>query len=207
MTLMTLFVVKNAASSGASRPVRPAGARRSARRRPQRRANRGSPPKARARRVRGRPPCRRDTRERGETQLSARGGPRPSADPARGRRRGRRASREGRSRDPERDGPAERPGLQRHLVRDGGPRADGGKAVDGAQPEVRHRAPTLEVRIDDESGDRDRPQPPDDRLELVDGDQKDHEGRDRRGDLPGLERAPRQLASRRARVAHRGRHR
>ena len=60
----------------------------------------------------------------------------------------------------------------------------------------------LEVRVDDEEEDRDRPEPAHDRVELEDGDEEDRERRcAEREHLPARERPGRELAARRARVA------
>src|SRR5205814_7255232 len=75
--------------------------------------------------------------------------------------------------DPERNGAAEPPCRPGDRPRDRGPGADGRKPVDRSQPEVAEPGPALQVRIDDEAGDGDRPQPVDERVELVYGHEED----------------------------------
>jgi hypothetical protein len=59
----------------------------------------------------------------------------------------------------------------------------------------------LEVRVDDERGHGDRPQPPDDGRQLVDGNEEhDERGEREKDDLPGPEGSARELATRGARV-------
>ena len=79
--------------------------------------------------------------------------------PRDGRRRRRTANRRGRSRRSKRDRAAELPRLERKLSRDRDPRADRRETVDGAEPEVAEPREPLQVRVDDEADDRDRPQP------------------------------------------------
>ena len=105
--------------------------------------------------------------------------------------------------DPERDGAAEHPGLASgKLARDRGPGPDGREPVDGAEPEVAEPREPLQVRVDDEADDRDRPQPAHDRVELED---REQEQRERRGaeeqHLRTRQQSGRQLARRRARIA------
>ena len=59
--------------------------------------------------------------------------------------------------DPERDRGAEHPGLPRQLSGDRDPRTDGREAVDRAEPQVSEPREPLQVRVDHERGDRDRP--------------------------------------------------
>src|SRR4029079_16909118 len=61
--------------------------------------------------------------------------------------------------DPERDGGSEHPRLPRQLARDGDRGAHGCEAVDRTEPEMAEPREPLEVRIDDEADDRDRPEP------------------------------------------------
>ena len=105
------------------------------------------------------------------------------------------------ARDPESDGAAERPGLPRKRVRDRGPGTERREPVHGAEPEVRERAPALQIRVEHEARDRDRPEPVDDRRELEDGDEEDGQRKDaEEDDLRRREGAARELPSRRARV-------
>ena len=104
--------------------------------------------------------------------------------------------------DPERHGGTEQPGLQRQLAGDGNPAADGRKAVDGAEPEVREPGVALEVGVDDEPRDGDRPQPAHQRVELPDGDEEDQQRQHAEHEHLGhRERARGELAAGRARVA------
>src|SRR5712691_991468 len=100
------------------------------------------------------------------------------------------------ARHPERDGGAEQPRLPRQVVRDRDPGADGGEAVDRAEPEVAEPREALEVRVDDEARDRNRPEPVRERREL---EHRDEEERKRRNaeerDLDDAELAARQLAT------------
>src|SRR5439155_25591950 len=68
---------------------------------------------------------------------------------------------------PERDGAAERPRLPRDRAGDRRPGPDRGEPVDRPEPEVAEPGPALQVRVDDEARDRDRPEPVDKRVELV----------------------------------------
>ena len=88
--------------------------------------------------------------------------------------------------DPGRDRGAERPRLPGKLAGERDPGADGREAVDRAQPEVREPREALQVRVDDEAGDGDRPEPADERVELPHGDEEDRE-RDR-AERPHLQR-------------------
>ena len=103
--------------------------------------------------------------------------------------------------DPERNRAAERPGLPRDRAGDRRPGADRREPVDGAEPEVARPGPALEVRVDHEPHDRDRPKPVHERVELVHRDQEDgeREGAEE-NDLRGREQPRRQLAARGARV-------
>src|SRR5439155_14816813 len=88
------------------------------------------------------------------------------------------------------------------LPGDRDPRPDGGETVDGAEPQVRQPGEALKVRIDDERDDRDRPQPPDERVELPDRDEEERErGEAEEDDLRRAELAARQLARRCPRIA------
>src|SRR5207244_2962377 len=68
--------------------------------------------------------------------------------------------------DPDGHGAPERPRLPRQPSGDRDPRPHRRKAVDRSQPQVAHPREALEVGIDDEAHDRDRPEPADDRVEL-----------------------------------------
>ena len=68
--------------------------------------------------------------------------------------------------DPARDGAAERPRLPRELTGDRSPRAHRRQPVDDAEPDVAQPGPPRQVGIDDEAGERDRPEPADDGIEL-----------------------------------------
>ncbi len=106
------------------------------------------------------------------------------------------------ARDPERDRAAEGPGLPRQLALDRSPGADRRQAVDGPEPQVAEPRPALQVRVDHEPDDGDRPEPVHQRVELVDGNE---EQRERAGaeehHLRLREQPRRELAPRRARVA------
>ena len=97
-----------------------------------------------------------------------------------GRSRRRRARRRVEAGDPERHGGAEHPRLPRQVAGDRDPGADRREAVDGAEPEVAEPREALQVRVDDEADDRDRPQPAHDRVELPDGDEEERERGERR---------------------------
>ena len=75
--------------------------------------------------------------------------------------------------DPARDRRAEHPRLPRQLAGDRDPGADRREPVDGAEPEVREPGEALQVRVDHEAGNGDRPQPAHERVELADRDQED----------------------------------
>ena len=203
VTLMTPFIVKKAMSRPARVPrgdERVLVARSPATRR--RRASRGRRRRARARRARGRRPWRRGSagdRERRGTPKRA--GTRVEAVRAVVLEVEERVE-DVEAGDPDGDGGAEQPGLERQLVRDRRPGADRREPVDGAEPEVREPGRPLQVRVDDEGRDGDRPEPADDRRELVDGDEEDRErGEAEEHDLPGPERAARELPAGGARVA------
>ena len=93
--------------------------------------------------------------------------------------------------DPEADRAAERPRLPRELTRDRDPGADRREAEAGAEPEVAEPRDALQVRVDDEHHDRDRPQPADDRLELEHRDEVDERARARTAPRPARARARR----------------
>ena len=115
--------------------------------------------------------------------------------------RGRTASRRGRSPRPRAEPPAERPRLPRQRARHGDPGADRREAEARAQPQVAQPREALEVRVDHEHRDGDRPQPAHDRVELQDRDQEhDKRHRHKSQHLRTSERATRQLAHRRTRV-------
>src|SRR5262249_34852946 len=86
------------------------------------------------------------------------------------------------SRDPEGDGSAEHPRLPGEPARDGDPGTDRREAVDRAEPEVAEPGDPLEVRVDDEADDRDRPEPADDRIELPDGREEERQRGEAEGD-------------------------
>src|SRR5919197_1952237 len=67
--------------------------------------------------------------------------------------------------DPDRDGRAERPRLPRQATGDRDPGAHRREAVDSAEPEMAEPGEALEVGVDDEADERDRPKPAHDRLE------------------------------------------
>ena len=101
------------------------------------------------------------------------------------------------ARHPQRDRGAEGPRLPRQLARDRHPGADRRQAVDRAQPEVAEPGRPLQVRVDHEGRDRDRPEPAHDGVELPDGDQEDHERQDAERDhLPGPQAPARELPCR-----------
>ncbi len=79
------------------------------------------------------------------------------------------------ARHPERDRGAEHPRLPRQLAGDRHPGADGRETVHRAEPEVAQPGESLEVRVDDEADDGDRPEPAHDRIELPDSDEKERE--------------------------------
>ena len=103
--------------------------------------------------------------------------------------------------DPERDCGSEHPGLPRQAARDRHPGADRREAVDRAEPEVAEPGDPLEVRVDDETDDRDRPEPAHDRVELPDGGEKERERAETEDDdLGDRELAARDLPAGGARV-------
>src|SRR5207244_5112418 len=67
---------------------------------------------------------------------------------------------------PARDRSAEQPRLPGKVIRDRDPRADGCKTVHDAEPEVAEPREALEVRVDHEAGDGNRPEPVRKRREL-----------------------------------------
>ena len=102
------------------------------------------------------------------------------------------------SRDPAEHRGAQRPCLPRRGPGYREPRADRGEPETGAEPEVAQPCEALEVRVDDEHRDGDRPEPPDDRVELEDGDEVHRERRCAQTDhLRARQRPARQLAARR----------
>src|SRR5206468_1035325 len=97
---------------------------------------------------------------------------------------------------PERDRAAEGPRLPRDRSRDRRPGTDRRKSVDRPQPEVAEPGPALQVRVDDEAGDREWPEPMHEWVELEDRDQEDDERGDAEGDdRRGREQSGRQLAA------------
>ena len=80
--------------------------------------------------------------------------------------------------NPERDRAAQRPRLPGNRPGDRRPGADRREPVDRAEPEVAEPGPALQVRVDHEAGDRDRPEPVDERVELEDRHEEDGERRD-----------------------------
>ncbi len=79
------------------------------------------------------------------------------------------------ARDPERDRGAEHPRLPRELAGDRNPAPDRREPVHDPEPDVAEPGPALQVRIDDEAGDGNRPEPARDRRELPHGEEKDRE--------------------------------
>src|SRR5438445_3324918 len=77
--------------------------------------------------------------------------------------------------DPERHRAAERPRLPRQAPGDGDPTAHGRESVDRAEPGVTEPREPLQVRIDHEARDRNRPEPADDVRELEDRDEEERE--------------------------------
>src|SRR5581483_1070314 len=75
------------------------------------------------------------------------------------------------ARHPGCDRAAERPRGPAQIASDRGPRSDRREPVDGSEPEMAEPRVPLEVRVDDERGDRDRPEPADERVELPDRDE------------------------------------
>jgi hypothetical protein len=103
---------------------------------------------------------------------------------------------------PERDRAAQSPGLPRQRPRDRRPRAHRGKPVHRPQPQVAEPRPALQVRVDHEAGDGDRPEPVHERVELEDGDEENRErSRAERHDHGRGEQPSGELAAGCARVA------
>src|SRR5579884_411075 len=71
--------------------------------------------------------------------------------------------------DPEGHRRAEHPRLPGQSAGDRDPGANGREAVHGAQPEVAEPSEPLEIRIDDEAHDGNRPEPAHERVQLPDG--------------------------------------
>ena len=86
--------------------------------------------------------------------------------------------------DPEQHRAAEHPRLPRSLAGDGEPGADRSEPEARAEPEVAEPRESLEVRVDEEHRDRDRPEPAYDRVELEDRHQEDRERTQRSGRPP-----------------------
>ena len=106
------------------------------------------------------------------------------------------------SRNPQALGRKERPRLPRRLPGHREPGTERREARTRAEPEVAEPRHALQVRVDDEHRDRNRPEPADDRLELKRRDQVQREGGGAEG--PNLGRGERpggDLAARRARVS------
>src|SRR5439155_12740552 len=80
--------------------------------------------------------------------------------------------------NPRRDGTAECPRLPRQVAAARNPRPHRREAIARAQPEVRQPGDPLQVRVDDEACDRDRPQPTADRVALPDGHEEHRERRE-----------------------------
>src|SRR5262249_45450864 len=107
------------------------------------------------------------------------------------------------ARHPERDGTTERPRLPGRRPRDGEPCADRRQPETGTEPEMAEPRHSLEIGVHDEQRHRDRPQPAHDGIELEDGNEKERQCDDaERADLSARKRSGRQLALRRARIAH-----
>ena len=184
--LITPFMVKNAASSRrrSSGPdervlVRRAAPATTADAEPVERRRRA----ARAPTATSRPPSRTcSARARGRRRARRSASP-TSAAPARGRSRRRRASRRGRSRRP-RPPPRRRASTPARAGRRGSPPRRRSGASPSTAPSHRWHEPRdpLQVRVDDEADDRDRPEPAHDRVELPDGDEEDRERRGAEGD-------------------------
>src|SRR5439155_25475332 len=79
------------------------------------------------------------------------------------------------ARHPERDCATERPRWPRQPSGDRDPGADRREAVDGPEPEMREPGPALQVRVDDERSNGNRPEPAHDRIELEDGDEEERQ--------------------------------
>ena len=181
--LMTPLTVKNAASSRRRSP----GPDERVLVREQRRDGGDAEPveqrrrRGRARRARAARRCRRGRRARRRTRRARRSGSPTSAAPARGRARGRRASRRGRSRRPRarprRRAPTPATGSSPVTATHA---PTGASPSERAEPEVAEPRDALQVRVDDEEHDRDRPEPAHERVELEDGDEEDARARPRR---------------------------
>src|SRR3989442_15148409 len=79
--------------------------------------------------------------------------------------------------DPERHRGTEHPRFPGQMVRNRDPRADRCESVDSAEPEVAEPGPALEVGVDDEARDGDRPQQVRQRCELPDRYEEERERR------------------------------
>jgi hypothetical protein len=106
------------------------------------------------------------------------------------------------ARDPDRDCRTERPRLPRQAAGDRNPGTDRREPVDEPEPDMAQPREALQVRIDDEPDERDRPQPAHDRIELearheVERNRESAEG----DDLHARKPSGRQLAVGRARIA------
>src|SRR6188472_738895 len=96
--------------------------------------------------------------------------------------------------NPEAHRAPERPRLPRKLARDRHPGADRRQAEASAEPEVAKPRDALQIRVDDEQHDGDRPEPADDRLELEHRDEIDEQREEaERPDLHARERTGRKL--------------
>ena len=93
--------------------------------------------------------------------------------------------------DPERDGPAERPRLPGEVTGHGDPRSHRRQPERGSEPEMAGPGDALQIGVDDEEDDRDRPEPAHDRVELEDGDEEDRERARHRAPAPAGARASR----------------
>src|SRR5207248_1449998 len=73
--------------------------------------------------------------------------------------------------DPHRHRRTEGPRLPRQSAGDRNPGADRCEPVDRAEPKMTEPREPLQIRIDDEAEEWDRPQPPHDRIQLETGDE------------------------------------
>ena len=79
------------------------------------------------------------------------------------------------ARDPAGDRAAELPRRERQLPGDRDPRAHRRQPVHRTEPEMAEPGEPLQVGVDHEAGNGDRPEPADDRVELEDGDEEDQQ--------------------------------
>ena len=104
--------------------------------------------------------------------------------------------------DPEGNRGAQRPRLPRKLTGDGHPRANRGQPERRAEPEVAEPGEALQIRVDDEHANGNRPEPAHDRVEVPHGEEVERQRRHaERHDLGAPERAGRELSRGRAGVA------